>query len=126
MLSYHAVVGIVEGALTAGVLSFLLKVRPDLVKDGEAGRFGLADWAGALVFVAIPATILVLAGSSSLPDPLETLLVSSPFTAEGNDPEKLFSPVRYIDYLVRAGIFIALIALGIFVSVLSHRRSHRS
>ena len=125
MLGYHAVVGIIEGMLTAGVISFLLKVRPDLMKINEAGRFGVADWVGALLFVAIPAAILVLAGSSSLPDPLEKLLALSPLAAESVGPEKLFSPARYTEYLVRAGIFVVLIALGLFVSFLSHRRSHR-
>lgn len=125
MLGYHAVVGIIEGMLTAGVISFLLKVRPDLMKINEAGRFGVADWVGALLFVAIPAAILALAGSSSLPDPLEKLLALSPLAAESVSPEKLFSPARYTEYLVRAGIFVVLIALGLFVSFLSHRRSHR-
>jgi cobalt/nickel transport system permease protein len=126
MLGYHAVVGIIEGMLTAGVLSFLLKVRPDVMKINEAGRFGLADWVGAVVFVAIPAAILALAGSSSLPDPLEKLLALSPLAVESAVPEKLFSPERYMDYLLRAGIFVALIALALLVSFISHRRSHRT
>jgi cobalt/nickel transport system permease protein len=125
MLGYHAIVGVVEGMLTAGVMSFLLKVRPDLMKMNGPGRFGLADWIGALVFVAIPASILVLAGSSSLPDPLQGLLSASPL-AESTGPDKLFSTARYMDYLVRAGIFIVLIALGFLVSFLDRRRSSRT
>jgi len=73
MLGYHALVGIIEGMLTAGVLSFLLKVRPDLMKMNEPGA-SVLRLGGRRVFVAIPALILILAGSSSLPDPLETLL----------------------------------------------------
>lgn len=125
MLGYHAIVGIIEGVLTAGVLSFLFKVRPDLTKINEAARFGLWDWAGAILFVAIPAAILMLAGSSSLPDPLEKLLALSPIAAESTGPDKLFSTGRYVDYLMRAGIFLVLIALGFFVSFLSSRRSHK-
>jgi hypothetical protein len=125
MLGYHAVVGMIEGMLTAGVLSFLLKVRPDLIKINEAGRFGWMDWIGAFVFVAVPSAILVLAGSSSLPDPLEKILALSPLAAESAGPETLFSTVRYMEYLIRAGIFVALIAVALFVSFLSHRRSHR-
>jgi cobalt/nickel transport system permease protein len=125
MLGYHAVVGMIEGTLTAGVLSFLLKVRPDLIRINEGGRFGLTDWVGALVFVGVPSAILVLAGSSSLPDPLEKLLALSPPAAERAGPEALFSTARYMEYLIRAGIFMVLIALGLFVSFLSHRRSHR-
>jgi cobalt/nickel transport system permease protein len=126
MLGYHAIVGIIEGALTAGVLSFLLKVRPDLIKINEPGRFGFADWIGAIVLVAIPVAILGLAGSSALPDPLERLLALSPLVAESSQPDKLFSSARYMDYLLRAGIFVVLIIVGFFISVLSRRRDHHS
>ena len=126
MVGYHIVVGVIEGMLTAGVLSFLLKVRPDLMKIDGASRFGFADWVGAIIFVAIPATILVLAGSSALPDPLQKLLAFSPVPAESPVPEGLFSAGRYADYLLRAAIFVALIAVGVVVSIMSHRRSHRS
>ncbi len=126
MTGYHLVVGIIEGMLTAGVLSFLIKVRPDLMKIDGAGRFGLIDWVGAVVFVAIPALILVLAGSSALPDPLEKLLVLAPAAAENPEPANLFSSGRYTDYLLRTGIFVVLISAGVLVSFLSHRRSHRS
>ncbi len=125
MVGYHAIVGIVEGMLTAGVLSFLLKVRPDLMKINGSAPFGLVDWIGALIFVAIPAAILGLAGSSRLPDPLERLLAAPPMGVEGMGPGKLFSATRYTDYLVRTGIFLALIALGFLVSFLSRRRSSR-
>jgi len=124
MLGYHALVGIIEGMLTAGVLSFLLKVRPDLMKMNETGRFGFADWAGAAVFVAIPALILILAGSSSLPDPLETLLASAPLLP-GSAPETLASSARYQDYLLRGAVFVILVALGFLAGFLGRRR-HKS
>jgi len=50
MLGYHAIVGIVEGMLTGGVLKFLFKVRPDLMKSDGSTGFGIADWIGAIVF----------------------------------------------------------------------------
>ena len=124
MLGYHAIVGIVEGVLTAGVLSFLHKVRPDLMKLDGTGKFGVADWIGALVFVGIPAYVLVAAGSSSLPDPLESLLSANrllPETAASS--EKLSSPARYTDYLVRAGFFVLFIAFWFVVARLTrHKR----
>jgi cobalt/nickel transport system permease protein len=125
MLGYHAIVGVIEGLLTAGVLGFLLKVRPDLMRNDGSGRFGLADWAGAVIFVAVPALILVLAGSSALPDPLEKILAVSPLLSPGEAPEDLSSPARYTDYLVRGGIFVILISLGFLAGHLSrHRRKH--
>jgi cobalt/nickel transport system permease protein len=123
MLGYHALVGIVEGILTAGVLGFLYKVRPDLMKMNGLCKFGISDWIGATIFVIIPLGILVAAGSSSFPDPLEKLLASSPLSREGEaGPETLSSSIRYMDYLVRAGIFFLMIGLGIFVNRLARRR----
>ena len=77
MTGYHAVIGLVEGGLTAGVLAFLARVRPDLLARESPGRLALADWVAALALVALPCAILALAGTSRLPDPLEKLLQSS-------------------------------------------------
>ncbi len=125
MVGYHIVVGIIEGMLTAGVLTFLFKVRPDLMKINGPGRFGFADWAGAVVLIAVPVVILVLAGSSSLPDPLEKLLAVSPLLSAGAGSERLSSSTRYMDYLIRAAVFIILIGCGILAGLVGRRRSSR-
>ncbi len=129
MVGYHAAVGILEGMLTAGVLNFLRKVRPDLLALEGVGKFRIPDWIGAVLFVAIPAAILVMAGSSTLPDPLETLLETSPLPPElgsGNIPERLASTLRLEEYLFRAAIFIGLIGLGFLAVRLTRRRRSRS
>jgi cobalt/nickel transport system permease protein len=125
MTGYHAIVGIVEGMLTGGVLKFLLKVRPDLVKGENVAGFGLQDWIGAVLLVAIPVALLVLAGSSSLPDPLEKLLGADPAPpgAASWDP---LSSLKFGDYLIRSAAFVRLIGLGIFISRLVRSRRHRS
>lgn len=126
MLGYHAFVGIFEGMLTAGVLGFLFKVRPDLMNIDGLSKFGIADWIGAILFVAIPASILVLAGSSGLPDPLEKLLALNlllPETADGF--ENLSSVTRYRDYAVRAGVFVLLLGLGILAGHFARRWRNR-
>ena len=126
MLGYHAIVGVFEGILTAGVLSLLFKVRPDLLKIDKLSRFGLPDWIGAIVLVAIPAYILVMAGSSSLPDPLQKLLATSTTPAEaGVASGTLSSAARYTDYLVRAAIFVLLIAFGFLATHLARRKRGR-
>jgi cobalt/nickel transport system permease protein len=125
MVGYHMVVGIIEGMLTAGVLTFLFKVRPDLMKINGPGRFGLADWVGSVVLVVIPFAILVLAGSSKLPDPLEKLLAVSPLLPTGAGADRLYSSTRYMDYLIRAAVFVVLIGLGILAGFLGRRRSSR-
>ena len=117
MPGYHMIVGIIEGALTAGVLGFLGKERPDLLETNGAGRFRAVDWAGALVFIGIPAAILVLAGSSSLPDPMEKLLIAS----KSHVAEE--SAMGGIDFLIRGTIFTLIIVTGFFLVFIWRRRS---
>jgi cobalt/nickel transport system permease protein len=126
MLGYHSIVGIVEGMLTAGVLSFLVKVRPDLMKMNGLNGFGMPEWIGSVLLVAAPAAILLLAGSSSLPDPLQKLLAANapPLKIEAVW-EMLSSTARYADYMIRAGVFLLLIGLAFLASRLAHHRSDR-
>jgi cobalt/nickel transport system permease protein len=109
MAGYHALIGIVEGILTAAVLSFLARVRPDLLKRDLRPGLAAADWAGGLILVAIPLAILLLAGSSSLPDPLQGLIEGAP--APESAPGILQSAARYAD-LDRVLIYLGLLALG--------------
>jgi cobalt/nickel transport system permease protein len=124
MMSYHAVVGIVEGMLTGGVLKFLFKVRPDLVK-GERNGFGIPDWIGAVLLVAIPVALLILAGSSNLPDPLQKLLGANPASSSAAAGNPLSSP-RIGDYLIRSAAFVLLVGLGILANRLVKSGRHRS
>jgi len=117
MAGYHAVIGVFEGLLTALVISFLARVRPDLLKKEFSPAFGITDWVGAIVLVAAPLSILVLAGSSQLPDPLQALL-TEPSAASGSQ-ESLLSPARYSD-LQRFLIYLVL--LGVCVVAYSAAR----
>ncbi len=129
MVGYHAAVGILEGMLTAGVLNFLHRVRPDLMAIDGLSKFRMPDWIGAVLFVAIPGAILVMAGSSSLPDPLEKLLEASPLKAESGadiSPEGLVSTGRLAEYLLRTAIFLVLIGLGLLAMRMAKRRRGRS
>lgn len=125
MVGYHAVIGIVEGALTAGILSFLLHVRPDLLRTDIKPKLNIVDWVGALVLVAIPAAILATAGSSGLPDPLQRLLVSNaPLSDSVSAAQELLSFGRYQDYVVRACIFFIFVAIVYIAARLAQRRGH--
>lgn len=127
MAGYHAIIGLAEGGLTAGVLVFLARVRPDLIKGTSDLRMGLADWAVALGFVALPVLVLILAGSSSLPDPLERLLSSAgAMTEPRNDAGDLLSPDRYPEYLRAAAILVVGTALVYLVARLVQGRSRKS
>jgi cobalt/nickel transport system permease protein len=112
MGGYHAAIGLVEGGLTAGILSFVARARPDLV-EARAGLRGLADWAGALLFVAAPFVILAVAGSSALPDPLQNLLSARGATggAQKAVAGELLSPDRLQGYAGTAAVSILVLAL---------------
>ncbi|MRS12025.1 MAG: cobalamin biosynthesis protein CbiM [Actinobacteria bacterium] len=68
---WHALIGIGEGAVTAGLVSYLLAVRPDLL-SGEAERTTKAPWtaiAGLGVLAAMAVTVSFAASAN--PDGLE-------------------------------------------------------
>ncbi len=123
MAGYHAIIGIVEGALTAGVLSFLLHTRPDLLRQARSLR-GAADWVAALALVLIPFAILAAFGSSELPDPLQGLLAGSGEihpAAGGSSGESLLSPQRLQSYLGLALILLLALVLAWFAGRLAHK-----
>ncbi len=124
MMGYHAVIGIVEGGLTAGVITFLARVRPDLLDADSKTPLGLADWFGAIVLVAMPAAILILAGSSELPDPLQKLIGVEP--ASENAAGRLSSYSRLDDYLIRAAVFVALIGVAYLASRMARWKRSRT
>jgi cobalt/nickel transport system permease protein len=127
MVGYHAVIGIAEGGLTAGVLAFLARVRPDLVEAPRKARLSAPEWAGALVFVAIPFLILALAGSSALPDPLEALIESGSAVSTGAvGIQTLLSTVRFREYFWEILALIALIFCMFLAGRIFHsRKAHR-
>jgi hypothetical protein len=123
MLGYHAIVGVVEGILTAGVINFLKKVRPDLMELDGSQKLGIAAWIGSILFVGIPLGILIAAGSSSFPDPLQKLLEAAPAeTTTVPGAENIFSSVRYMDSIIKAIIFMLLIGLAILINRIARRR----
>jgi cobalt/nickel transport system permease protein len=117
MAGYHALIGIAEGGLTAGVLIFIARVRPDLIRCTETERFGGWDWLYAALFVVLPFAVLTLGGSSDLPDPLQRLLTGTVVPSRAEEAgQALDSPGRFLDYSVRAGVFVVLIAATYLVS----------
>ena len=126
MAGYHAVIGIGEGALTAGVLVFLSHARPDLLSGNLDARLRPLDWLAALAFVAFPCTILILAGTSDLPDPLQRLLVSAaPVSKPEADSEQLLSPSRYREYFWMIAVLSAAFAI-VWVAARLGRRGSRN
>ena len=109
MAGYHALIGVIEGGLTAGVLSLVSRARPDLLRYADASRLTFSDWIGASALIALPLLFLGVTGSSSLPDPLEALLEKATVEPGGS---VLAEPSRWQDYLVRGLVFaVALVAM---------------
>jgi len=126
MTGYHAIIGVAEGGLTAGILSFLSRVRPDLVSARARYRFGLADWIGALVLVAVPFSIFALVGSSKLPDPVQSLLASALGSGSSAAPSpRLLSDTPYADYAWRILFLLGFIAVAFVVARFATGRGKR-
>jgi cobalt/nickel transport system permease protein len=120
MAGYHTLIGMAEGVLTAAVVSLLAKSRPDLLQTRLRGRWAATDWLAAALLVAAPCLILILAGSSALPDPMERLLESG-----GAGPQNaLLSGERYLDYLWRLAAVLTL-ALALAAIRFFQRRKSR-
>jgi cobalt/nickel transport system permease protein len=126
MVGYHALIGVAEGALTAGIVSMLRRVRPDLVAGNSGARFGLIDWVGALILVGAPLAIFALGGVSSLPDPLEALLYGPGGPTEPPAPDTLVSSSRYLDYVWRIASLAFFLFLAWAVTRLADKRSKDS
>lgn len=132
---WHAIVGIGEGAITAGLVGFVRRVRPDLV-DASAGRradlLPVAVTLGALALLASALSWL----ASTRPDALEFVAASGGFES-ALDP--LASPLA--DYAVPGipnealagalagvvGVLVVGAALFAFTGALASRRvaAHR-
>lgn len=127
MTGYHAIIGVAEGGLTAGILSFLARVRPDLISARARYRFGVADWIGALVLVAVPFSIFALAGSSKLPDPVQSLLASAIGSDSAAMPNPLLvSGTPYVDYLWRVLFLLGFIAIAYLAARFASGRGKRA
>ncbi len=121
MVGLHSILGLVEGALTAGVLSFLARVRPELIGGACGARFGVADWIGGIVLVAIPTAILAGAGASKLPDALQSLLAS--VSTPSRQGPGLLSLSRYSSSEVM--LYLALLALCVIAYLAARKIQNR-
>lgn len=71
MTSFHSLIGVGEALITGGIVSYLLAVRPDLIREpnaqpGAVANIGRVLWSGAVAALAVAAFV-------------------APFAAEGQD-----------------------------------------
>lgn len=95
---WHALIGIGEGAVTAGLIGYLGTIRPDLVdsrRDGSAeGLRGVVIGLGLLALVSVGLSFL----ASSKPDGLEWVYSQRQLGRPFAQPDLFHSPLP--DYLV--------------------------
>jgi cobalt/nickel transport system permease protein len=124
----HMLIGLGEGLITIGALSFLYASRRDLFHIGEAAPKGSkAIWVGGLFIAALLAVLSPLA--SSHPDGLEWVAGQKGFLKAARTPLYHLIP-DYVfpgisnDFLatILAGIFGILLVLGVALGVAFLRR----
>lgn len=95
---WHALIGVGEGIITAGLVAYVLQVRPDLLEQSAAqgGRGIRAIAIGFGVFAIIAASLSFMASSS--PDGLEFVYFEQGIGAQFEEMALLSSPMP--DYVV--------------------------
>jgi len=127
MAGIHALIGIGEGLITAGALTFVYNARRDLLVTSGAANNSKAIWVGGLLIAILLAVLSPLA--SSHPDGLEWVAEQTGFLEMAQNPVYNIIP----DYVlpgveneavatVAAGIIGTLIVLGVSLGIAYSRR----
>ncbi len=113
MQTIHLPIGLIEGLATAGVISFMIRVRPEIIAEGNRGPTS-AGLPFARVLAILAAAAILTGGflswfASEKPDGLEWSLENSAdrqeaaATARSNSPDKLRKRIALLpDYNFRA------------------------
>ncbi len=128
MAGIHALIGIGEGLITIGALTFLLSVRPDLVQAGQS-TLVRSRFVWLLGFLLAAGLVIAAPFASSLPDGLERVAIQAGFLDRVQAPVYDLIP----DYLfpsisnealatIVAGLLGVLILIGISFGVVYSRR----
>ena len=95
MVGVHILIGIGEGIITGGVLTYLVKVRPDLL-PGEQPQ--LQKWVAPVVGVLLISGLLSLF-ASSWPDGLDS--VAEKYGFKDKEAVAIENPTPFADYSVK-------------------------
>lgn len=136
MLGVHVLIGIGEGLISAGALSFVMATRRDLLRVTTPGRLsGRAWWLAGLVIALAMAFLSPLASDS--PDGLERVAEDKGFIERAEDPpfqviaDYLFPGVENEDAAtILAGIAGTVVVFGVGLAlaygITSLRRARRA
>ncbi len=127
MAGIHALIGVGEGLITAGALTFVYNARRDLLVTSNTANNSKAIWVGGLL-IAILLTVLSPLASSH-PDGLEWVAEQTGFLEMAQNPVYNIIP----DYVlpgveneavatIAAGIIGTLIVLGVSLGIAYSRR----
>jgi cobalt/nickel transport system permease protein len=93
LIGVHLLIGVGEGLITAGVLSALARLRPDLVGEASARRWG---WGETLAGLAAAVLVVVALSplASAAPDGLEASLDHAAPVATAHEESPIPSPTN--------------------------------
>ena len=133
MLGVHMLIGLGEAVITVAALSFINRMRPDLVNEKETTAKGGPGWIFAGVAISLLA-VLFSPMASADPDGLERVAGDLGFLTQGQEAPFQILPDYTLPFLgetslstVAAGIIGALVVLGIMVlvgSLLRNKKAH--
>jgi cobalt/nickel transport system permease protein len=123
VLGVHVVIGVGEGLITAGALSFVMATRRDLLTATAVGGSSRRIWWLAGLVIAVAVALLSPLASDS-PDGLERVAEDSGFIDTAEDPpyeiiaDYLFPGVRNEDAAtILAGIVGTVVVFGVGFAV---------
>jgi cobalt/nickel transport system permease protein len=121
MVSVHAVIGLGEGLITAGIVAFVLRTRPDLLHDVRyqarpVGRIVLAGGLGAALVCSVGLSLLP-ATLWNYPDGLESVGIRQGFLAVEASAADSASPITLAKASLAGGVgtvvmFVMSLAVG--------------
>ena len=125
MGTWHAILGIIEGIITAAIVSYIYSVRPDVLEKSEEVEVGKGVWIALAVMIALSPLFAYLAELVNYSEPLENVAeqlgvaehpiyegILPDYTVPGLDP--------YVGTLI-SGVIGVLIVLAI--GFIIHRTS---
>ena len=131
MQPIHLVIGLIEGVVTATVVSFIWKARPELLERVATLRpsssVSMRTVLAGLVLAAIVISSVLAMAASSLPDGLEWSIAKASGNVELSANEALLQSGTAMAGLVGAGLTLALtVLIGLLAVWLKRRKREKA
>ncbi|HEY3375174.1 MAG TPA: energy-coupling factor ABC transporter permease [Candidatus Aquicultor sp.] len=115
MTGWHVLIGLGEGAITMATITYLLKVRPDLVnRTATPDKASLVAFGGVAAFLAL----VISPFASSFPDGLEHIAETTGFINKGTSLFSAFIPGYTMPGLGEGGLATGVAGLvGVLITI---------